>query len=1040
MLESSLLLPPVKMTTSSQIPTGRWIAVVLSLTFSLGVSAEKKLDFNRDVRPILADKCFHCHGPDKETREGGLRLDVEADAKREFDGYFALVPGNAEDSEVYYRIMTDDDNDLMPPAKSKREMTEEEKEIIRRWIEEGAEYQDHWSLVAPKQLADVELSDESWISNDIDKFILNRLDEHGLKPSGEADRRTLIRRLTFDLTGLPPAPEEVEAYVNDESENAYEKVVDRLMKSPRFGEHWARSWLDLARYADSNGFQADQLRDSWAYRDWVINALNSGMPFDQFTIEQLAGDLLPNATLDQKIATGFHRTVTCNVEAGVHPEENRTNQVVDRVNTTGTVWLGTTMGCAQCHDHKYDSFTMKDYYGLFAFFNNTPLEVDNGGKGVSFDFVGPKMDLPIPAEQAAKREEISDQIKQLNSQRKKMMTGADGREQWEKDLRASLKKRPEWTVLTADKFRTNGGEDFRALEDESILVTGNVPGTVVYTIDTKPKLRQVTAIRVEALTHDELPGMGPGRGDDERPNFILSELNVTVHEKGQEKGRKVALSSVTADYSQPKWEVEKSIDGNRKTGWAIGQQFGESHLAVYRLEKPLLVKEGAILRFSLDQNYGRGRTIGRVRLSATDGDPSVDELSEDLLTILEKNPDKLSKDDTKALDDLFMESNPALKKLEAEMNKAKRNLNALKIPSTLVMIEMEEPRETHIMNRGVYLDKGEKVVAATPEVLPPMDESLPKNRLGLAKWLVNGENPLVARVTVNRWWAELFGAGIVATLEDFGTMAQPPTHPKLLDWLAVEFVESGWDMKHVLKAMVMSSTYRQSSKVTPELYEADPKNSWLARGPRFRMTAEMVRDNALAVSGMLSTKAEGEPIMPHQPSGIWRQVGRNEPKWIDETDEDRYRRGVYVIWRRAAPYPSFVNFDAPDRGSCVVSRPRTNTPLQALTLMNDPVYVELSLALANRLLSEKPEASEEERIQHAFELVLSRPAEKAELNHLKGVIKERTDSLSPEEVESLIDSEGIDYQPNESLDKTELAAWFYVASILLNLDETITKG
>ena len=447
-----------------------------------------------------------------------------------------------------------------------------------------------------------------------------------------------------------------------------------------------------------------------------------------------------------------------------------------------------------------------------------------------------------------------------------------------------------------------------------------------------------------------------------------------------------------------------------------------------------------MLRFSLDQNYGRGRTIGRVRLSAMDGDPSVDELSEDLLTILGKNPDKLSKGDTKALDNWFMESNPALKKLDAEMNKAKRNLNALKIPSTLVMIEMEEPRETHIMNRGVYLDKGEKVVAATPEVLPPMDDSLPRTRLGLAKGLVNGENPLVARVTVNRWWAELFGAGIVATLEDFGTMAQPPTHPKLLDWLAVEFVDSGWDMKHVLKGMVMSSTYRQSSKVTPELYEADPKNSWLARGPRFRMTAEMVRDNALAVSGMLSTKAEGEPIMPHQPNGIWRQVGRNEPKWIDETDEDRYRRGVYVIWRRAAPYPSFVNFDAPDRGSCVVSRPRTNTPLQALTLMNDPVYVELSLALANRLLSEKPEASQEERIQHAFELVLSRPAENAELSYLKGVIKERTDSLSSEEVESLLDSEGIDYQPNESLDKTELAAWFYVASILLNLDETITKG
>tara|TARA_B100001093_G_scaffold256893_1_gene245637 strand:+ start:18952 stop:22038 length:3087 start_codon:yes stop_codon:yes gene_type:complete len=1028
------------MAPSPHFPLKQSAAALFLLGFPFSVSAEKKIEFNRDVRPILADRCFHCHGPDKETREADLRLDVEEDAKREFGGYFAIDPGNAADSEVYYRIMTDDDNDLMPPPESKREMTDEEKEIIRRWIDEGAEYEDHWSLVPPTQVTEVGVSDESWISNEVDQFILNRLDEHGLKPSEEADRRTLIRRLSFDLTGLPPTPEEVEAYVNDASDDAYETVVDRLLKSLRFGEHWARSWLDLARYADSNGFQADQLRDSWAYRDWVINALNSGMPFDQFTIEQLAGDLLPNATIDQKIATGFHRTVTCNVEAGVHPEENRTNQVVDRVNTTATVWLGTTMGCVQCHDHKYDPFTTKDYYGLFAFFNNTPLEVDNGGKGVSFDFVGPKMDLPIPAEQAAKRKRITAHIQQLASKRKQMMTGSEGREQWEMDLRTSLKNRPEWTALTVDRFRTDGGEDFRLLEDKSILLTGNVPGTVVYTIDTKPKLKQVSAIRVEALTHDELPGTGPGRGDDERPNFILSELNVMVHEKGQNKGREVVLNSVTADYSQPNWEVEKSIDGNRKTGWAIGQQFGKPHWAVYRLKEPLLLKEGATLRFSLDQNYGRGRTIGRVRLSAMDGDPLVDELSDDLLKILEKNRNKLSKVDIKALDDLFVESNPALKKLDAEMSKAKRDLNALKIPSTLVMIEMEESRDTHIMNRGVYLDKGEKVVAATPEVLPPMDQSLPKDRLGLAKWLVNGKNPLVARVTVNRWWAELFGEGIVATLEDFGTMAQPPTHPKLLDWLAVEFVDSRWDMKHVLKVMVMSSTYRQSSKVNPETYEADPKNSWLARGPRFRMTAEMVRDNALAVSGMLSTKAEGEPIMPHQPTGIWRQVGRNEPKWIDETDEDRYRRGVYVIWRRAAPYPSFVNFDAPDRGSCVVSRPRTNTPLQALTLMNDPVYVELSLALANRLLSETPEASKEERIQHAFELVLSRPADKEELSFLEGVIRERAKSLSPEEVENLLGTDGIDYQPNEALDKTELAAWFYVASILLNLDETITKG
>ncbi len=1004
------------------------------------MSAEEKLDFNRDVRPILSDKCYHCHGPDKETREGGLRLDVEAEAKKDFDGYFALLPGNAEESEVYYRISTDDDDDLMPPAKSKREMTDEQKEIIRRWIDEGAEYDDHWSLVPPVDVAEGQVTDQKWGRNPIDQFILNRLDEQKLKPSKEADKRTLIRRLSLDLTGLPPTPEAVAAFLSDESQLAYEKLVNRLMKSPRFGEHWARSWLDLARYADSNGFQADQLRDSWAYRDWVIDAFNNDMPYDQFSIEQLAGDLLPNATLDQKIATGFHRTVTCNVEAGVHPEENRTNQIVDRVNTTGTVWLGMTVGCAQCHDHKYDPFSAKDYYGLFAFFNNTPLEVDNGGKGVSFSFTGPKMDLPLPDAEAAMLADYTKHRRGLIAERKKTMAGAGSRKEWEESLRALMKERPEWQVLAIDRFQTNGGEDFRILKDQSVLVTGNVPGTVVYTIEANVDLADISAIKVEALTHEEIPGSGPGRGDEDRPNFILSELTLGAFKPGAKRPEKIELHNARADYSQPNWEVEKAIDGDQKTGWAIGQQFGKSHWATFRLDEPLDATGGKKLRFTLDQNYGRGRTMGRVRISVMSGDPAIDELSEELLTILGKETDKISKADDKLLDEFFTNSNPELKKLDQKMEKVNRQLAELKVPSTLVMVEMEEERETHVMNRGNYLDLGEKVVAATPEALPAIAPELPRNRLGLAKWLMDSENPLVARVTVNRWWAELFGAGIVTTLEDFGTQAQPPTHPQLLDWLAIQLVDSGWSMKHVLKEMVMSATYRQSSSVTPELYEADANNAWLARGPRFRMTAEMVRDNALAVSGLLVSKTAGAPIMPHQPPGIWRQVGRNEPKWVDATDEDRYRRGVYVIWRRAAPYPSFVNFDAPDRGSCVVSRPRTNTPLQALTLMNDPVYVELSLALANRLLSEGPEASVEERLDRAFELVLSRPPAESELSYLKGVVKERLASLSPEEVQDLITSEGVDYQPDPSLDRTELAAWFYVASILLNLDETITKG
>ncbi|MEM9280802.1 MAG: PSD1 and planctomycete cytochrome C domain-containing protein [Verrucomicrobiota bacterium] len=1005
---------------------------------------EDKLDFNRDVRPILSDKCFHCHGPDKETREGGLRLDIEAEAKRDFGGYFAIVPGDAEASEIFYRITTDDEGDLMPPSKSKREMTDEQKEIIRRWIEEGAEYQDHWSLVSPRHLSKVEVSDPSWVENEVDAFVLKRLDQEGLSPSVEADRGALLRRLSFDLTGLPPSLQELEDFLSDESPGAYEKEVDRLLESPRFGEHWARSWLDLARYADSNGFQADQLRDSWAYRDWVIDAFNANMPYDQFSIEQLAGDLLPNATPDQKIATGFHRTVTCNVEAGVHPEENRTNQIVDRVNTTGTVWLGITMGCVQCHDHKYDPFTMHDYYGMYAFFNNTPLEVENkGGKGVSFDFWGPKMELPVSPEMADQRADLEGEIRALKKERKTLVDASGGREQWEGELREMLKVTPSWSVLEVGSFESTGGEDHRILGDESVLITGKVPDKTVYTIRSIQRgkeHRKVSAIQLEALTHKEIPGKGPGRGDPVRTNFVLNELELSLIRAGTTELVPIELTDAWANFSQVNWHVEGLIDGNRKSGWAIGPKFGESHRAGLKLKEPIALEEGDQLQFTLDHHFGRGRHIGRLRLSAMDGDPVAIGLPEELLTILSKDPEDLTQASQQKLDEYFVELNPEIKKLDARIEKIENELGEVTPPTTLVMVEMEETRDTHIMNRGNYLDLGEQVKATTPEVLPPMDPSLPKNRLGLAKWLMDPDNPLVARVAVNRWWAELFGHGIVKTPEDFGTQGQPPSHPHLLDWLALEFVDSGWSMKHVLKAMVMSATYRQSSVVTPEMLEIDPKNVWYARAPRFRMTAEMVRDNALAVSGMLSTRTMGEPIMPHQPKGIWRQVGRNEPKWIDAQDEDRYRRGVYVIWRRAAPYPSFVNFDAPDRGSCVVTRPRTNTPLQALTTMNDPVYVELSLALAHRLLIEYPEKSVEDRIEHAFELVLSRPPGAEEARHLKEVVQQRLDQASPEKIDLLLKSEGIAFVPDDSVSRAELHAWFYLASILLNLDETITKG
>ena len=995
--------------------------------------AANAIDFNRDIRPILSENCYHCHGPDAEAREGDLRLDIGADAAA------ALAPGDLSASKVWHRVSTDDRDELMPPPKSKRRLTAAQKGLLKRWIEDGAKYADHWAYVAPQRPDVSKTATDEWGKNAIDHFVAGRLREHGLSASAEADRVTLIRRLSFDLTGLPPTPEEVAGFVADKSAGAYEKIVDRLLASPRFGERWARPWLDLARYADSNGFQADQLRDSWAFRDWVIDALNDNMPFDQFSIEQLAGDLLPNATLDQKIATGFHRTVTCNVEAGVHPEANRTDQVVDRVNTTGTVWLGTTMECSQCHDHKYDPFTMRDYYGLFAYFNNTPLEVEGKG-GVSFDFYGPKMDLPLPPDEAEQRAalilEQTELKKALASARTTALADRDAMiaglcEQ----IDEAANGEGAWSVAEVTAHEGTGGEAFNVIKDGSVLVMGEVPDKTTYSLKLKAPGGKIGAIRLEALTNNQLPGKGPGRGDPVRSNFILSEIRASIG------GEKIDFAAARADFSQTRWDVGGAIDGNPKTGWAIAPEFGKAHWASFVLAKPVETRAGDVIEIDLEQFFGGGRTIGCFRISVAEHDIEAMEVPDAVQKLLTKQGERTAKEN-QTIDDYLAGLDPDVKRLSTEVAGMNTQIKELEPPSTLVMVEMEKPRETFVLNRGNYLSPGDKVQAATPAILHSIDPGLPKNRLGMAQWLMSTDNPLVARVTVNRWWAEIFGRGIVATVEDFGTQSEPPTHPEVLDWLAMEFMESGWDMKHVLRLMVTSATYRQESRITPELLEKDPANHWLARAPRYRYDAETIRDNALAVSGLLSTKMGGEPVMPHQPTGIWRQVGRNEPKWTDAKDEDRYRRGVYVVWRRAAPYPSFVNFDGGDRSACVVGRPRTNTPLQALTLLNDPVYVELALALASRVLVEQPEASDQQRIERAFELVLSRAPNAAEVATLKALLKAKQEKFEadPKAAKALVEGDSIVFKAPKMVREQDLAAWFFITNALLNLDETITRG
>ncbi|MHC4997186.1 MAG: DUF1549 domain-containing protein, partial [Planctomycetota bacterium] len=627
--------------------------------------AAEPVVFQRDVKPIFTEHCHDCHGADR--RKGGLRLTSRRSAFQPTDsGEPAINTLEPDKSALLERLTSNDPEHRMP--KDADPLTPAQIDTLKRWVAEGAVWPDdgsekkHWAYVKPRRPEAPAVKDSSWPINDIDRFVLAQLDKRGHTPAPAAGKAMLLRRLSLALIGLPPTPAEVDAFVADTSPDAYEKAVDRMLASPRYGERWAQRWLDLARYADSNGFQADQLRDSWAYRDWVINAFNASMPFDDFTIEQIAGDLLPNATIDQKIATGFHRTVTCNVEAGVHPEENRTNQVFDRVTTTATVWLGATFECAQCHNHKYDPFTMNDYYRMFAYFNNTPIEVKQNS-GVSYDFVGPSMTLPFTPEQKTRRDALQAQLEEARAELKRATAEASRQqEQWETQIIASLGDKPtEWRPLPVADFQTTGGEDYRVLDDHSVLVTGSLPGTTVYTLEVETQLTNINGFKIEALTHPDLPGSGPGRGDAERTNFILSEF--TVRANGQR--RPVELHTARADFSQNNWDVSNAIDGNRKTGWAISPQFKRDHYATFLTADTLSAGENKPLklRFTLDQNYGRGRTLGRVRVSALVGDPQLTELPENIVAILRKT--ERSKAETKELDNYYVSTMPSLTKLKA---------------------------------------------------------------------------------------------------------------------------------------------------------------------------------------------------------------------------------------------------------------------------------------------------------------------------------------------------------------------------------------
>ena len=1006
-------------------------------------SAKRKLiDFKRDVWPILAENCFECHGP--ETREGKLRLDSR---EMTFAGGLhgpAFKKGKSGQSLIVKRISSTDVEKRMPqdsPALSKKEIA-----TIARWIDEGAIWPDgigvqglqpgkHWSYIKPIRPKLPEVKNPGWCRNPVDYFIQKKLERTGFKPSREADKARLIRRVTLDLIGLPPTLKEIDRFLKDDSPNAYDKIVDRLLKSPQYGERWAVPWLDAARYADSNGYQRDGKRVYWAYRDWVIRALNDDMPFDRFTVEQIAGDLLPGRTFSQLVATGFHRGTMANVEAGTDPEDQRVQAIFDRVNTTGTVWLGTTLQCARCHDHKYDPFSQKDYYRLFAFFNNTEKEISS--KGSERDFVGPKVPLPLSEEQNTEKKRLENRIVSIEKQRQQRSTILKKRQFiWEKSI-ASSSHKDEWKLFGVNELSATGGTILLRQKDGAVLATGKKPGTDTYEQIAEIVEGEITGLKLEILTDESLPQGGPGRA---KPgNFILSEIDVAIaSQETPQSFQPVKLALARSEYSQPKWPVKNAIDGKPKTGWAIGKKFGQPHRAEFFFEKPLQLKGASRMRVRLVQKYGRARTIGRYRISFTSKPANRVAIPRKIVRIVKTEPSSRTAKQKRQLEKFYLSGDGVYAKCLEDIATCRTSLKAIAPVTTLVMKELPTQRKTRVFKRGDFLKPGKEVRPGTPRILHTLQKVEKPTRLDFARWLVAPENPLVARVTVNRIWAELMGQGIVSTVEDFGTQGERPTHPQLLDWLATEFLRQKWSMKSIVRTIVTSATYRQSSKFDAEKMRRDPYNKLYARGSRTRLKAEFVRDNALVVSGLLSPKMYGPPVFPYQPPGVWNHIGRTSNLWKSSKSADKFRRGVYVNWRRTVPYPSFTNFDAPTREACVVKRSVSNTPLQALTLLNDPAYFEMAKAFAGRIVNETPTGSSvKQKVAYGFRLATSRPPNGAEIvilaNRFHAELKNyHADSKKADKVLQK-------WKIPQGVSREEFAAWVHVANVLLNLDETITK-
>lgn len=1152
------------------------------------------VDFDRDIRPILSDNCFACHGPDEAKRKAGFRLDKREDAlKPAKSGERPIVPGNAGQSELIARITAKDEDDRMPPVATGKKLTDHQIGLLRRWIESGAEWKGHWAFAAPVRSDPPAVRDPAWPRNDIDRFVLARLEREELKPAPEADRATLVRRASLDITGLPPTVEEVDAFLGDGSPGAYEKLVDRLLASPRYGEHMARYWLDAVRYADTHGYHIDSRRDMWKYRDWVIDAFNTNKRFDQFTIEQLAGDLLPNATIEQKIGTGYVRANMTTGEGGVIEDEYRAKYTFDRVETTGAIYLGMTLVCARCHSHKYDPIEQREYYSLYAFFNQVADPVMDGNKP------NPEPFLPVPSPAQSSRlawlKEHSQRARaDLDAPRAKLDAE---QKNWQRDWHLSLLQG--WSDLEPEQARSlsTNGAALRIGMDRSILAEGRAAEGEVFEVLYPLEPGPLSALRLELLPRVGSTNSGSGTQSGLRIAEIEAEL--VSRANGEEgKPRRLAFSLAESDVELASHGVRLAIDGNAETFWQL-PAVSESHLGIFLLKEPVQIGAKTALKIRLRQPPGetappshfrmgaaQTRELARVLhpqrfsswhvvgpLKAKDPDHGLDEVFEperkvdlkmkfpgvreevawtergdwedgraallvpDLhgvhgvrylyrtLTLAKGRPVEL---DVRADGAFKLWINGALaaqRESEASAEEGPVSVTAqllegqneflLKIvtvqgassftfapdlgseegltseiaaalcasasdeapraaqvkryfrrqhsreyrktdndfvhwqeekdaieraiPTTLVAKEDEKPRDTFMLLRGDYDKKGEKVTPQVPAIFPPLPPGAPANRLGLAMWLVDKKHPLTARVAVNRLWQQYFGVGIVKTAEDFGVQGERPSDQELLDWLATEFQQSGWDIKHLNRLILTSATYRQSSRTTREQIARDPENRLLARGPRFRMDAEAVRDTALCLSGLLLENERGPSVRPYEPPGLWEAVSFNSSqKYVQDTGPGQYRRSLYTFWKRQSPPPSMLIFDAPSREACTIRRSRSNTPLQALVLLNDPQFVEASRAFGQRIMLGGNTV--ESRIDYAFRLATARRPDSGEMAVLRRVYQEQLREFQKNDraVELLLAVGS--FKQMAQLDRAELAAWSLIASLLLNLDETITKS